>query len=106
MESMQVKTIDGECCMKNGNMEGICRKPQSAQENAKEDPCAKDEDCSRPKAETVCICICTFQFVAPEQNFMKFDKQEFSFPTTYARLIAQALTDPFLSGPWRPPNVC
>ena len=105
MKSM-LSTMDKEdCCMKNGNMEGVCHKPPTDKQQSKKEGCSTDEDCSQPKTETTCICICCFQFFAPEQNFVRFDNKLFSHPTIHTGLIDQDWKDPFLSAPWQPPDI-
>ena len=94
-----------DCCMKNGNMEGVCHKPPTDQQQSSEKDCSKDEDCPQPKTETTCFCICCFQFFAPEQNFVRFDNKLLSLPTIHPGLVDQDWTDPFLSAPWQPPDI-
>ena len=105
MKSMQALTAEGDCCMKNGSMEAACHKPQTKDEDAPKDDCSNDEDGSQPRTETTCVCICCFQFAAPEQNFVRFDNKLFLHLTIHTGLIDQNWTDPFLGAPWQPPDV-
>ena len=103
MESMKAMSTNDECCMERGNMEGVCHKPISNCADTKDD-CAKDEDCSQARTETTCVCICTFQFVAPEQSLIKFDNNQFSLISIYGGLLDKVWIDPYLSAPWQPPD--
>ena len=98
MEEMMSITPDEGCCMKKGNMEGICLRPPAEQEKS------KNEDCRIPGGEKSCVCICCFQYAAPEQSIIKFSDKEIPLFTTYSGILAQHWADPFLSRPWQPPD--
>ena len=97
MESMQATSGREDWCLKSENIEGVCHKP-AAEENSKE------KHCPKATTETTCICICCFQYAAPEQAIIKFADKEISSPSTYHGMLDQHWVDPFLSGPWQPPD--
>ena len=97
MESMQVMRASEDCCSKNENMEGVCQKA-AVKENS------KNEHCPKSTTETTCICICCFQYAAPEQAIIKFADKEISSASTYNGMLDQRWVNPFLSGPWQPPD--
>jgi hypothetical protein len=105
METMQAMLAEGDCLGKNGNMEGVCHKPNPTDQHGESNHSSKDEDCSQPRSETTCICICTFHFVAPEQDIVKFNNDDFLTLPLHSGLVNEDLTDPFLSAPWQPPDL-
>jgi hypothetical protein len=98
MEDMEKITEDG-CCNKQGNMEGICKKPAHEQENSHQDQCPK------PTADRNCICICIFQYIAPDQVLISFEHNASSNLSNYNILRDQHWRDPLLAGPWQPPDM-
>ena len=99
MATMKVMIGTEDCCSKSGNMEGVCHKPPIEKENKKE------QHCPQPKTESTCICICCFQFAAPDQLLVKFDASNPLLLTNYNTIPDQRWIDPFLAGPWQPPDI-
>ena len=98
MDSMKEMLATDECCMNHGNMEGVCQKPATSKKDSKE------EHCPQSKTESTCTCICLFQFAAPEQILLKFDDNLYSINTVHHSMIDQHWIDPFITGPWQPPD--
>ncbi|HYE56751.1 MAG TPA: hypothetical protein VD996_18015 [Chitinophagaceae bacterium] len=86
------------------NKTGCCKKKQSMESKCKMDhPPKAKEKCSMQR-ESTCICICCFQFAAPDQfaSRMQFgiDIPQLSLPEYYL----QHWKNPLLSLPWQPPD--
>ena len=87
------------CCKKNENMEGVCHKPKESPGESKKD------HCPQPKNERSCICICCFQYAAPELQLIKFGDSASVFDIAYNLLTHRRWLDPLLAGPWQPPDL-
>jgi hypothetical protein len=86
------------CCEKNGNIEGVCQK---AGNDSREDQ--RKGNCDKP--ESTCICICCFQYTAPDQTIINFSNDDFSVSNNYNLPREQHWLDPYISAPWQPPDL-
>jgi len=97
MEEMKKMSIAKTCCEKRGNMEGTCHKGDKEQHSTKH-----RGGCEKP--ESSCICVCCFQYTAPEHTQIIFDCAKFSFAIKYNIPPQPHWLDPYISAQWQPPD--
>ena len=106
-EMMAAMKKDG-CCKKSGDSKKTCEPPaKSCHKPAKEEkPCkdGKEKQCGMMN-ESTCICICCFQFAAPDQLGSKFQFGIKDLQQSLAIYLQQTWKDPQLALPWQPPDL-
>lgn len=91
------------CCRKKDDRKAVC-KPAPEKASAKKH-CNKDEEkkCGKP-ANTACVCICCFQFAAPDQLGSRIQFGVSASAASLNEYMALHWKDPMLSLPWQPPD--
>jgi hypothetical protein len=95
--------------------DGCCKKKEAMQtcrmEDGPEPSCHAPSDNSLPvekecnmQSESVCICVCCFQFAAPDQLGTKFQFHTPGIQQSLAVYLHQHWKDPMLALPWQPPD--
>ena len=101
-------------CRKNENRKGSCVKQETACD--KQTGCGDGEtnkntdldlvgDNACQKTETTCVCICCFQFAAPEQQLPEFQFDCADNSNTPFAFIVGYIKNPHIGAPWQPPDV-
>ena len=93
------------CCKKKEEMKGSCSTSDEQQH------CGRPADeentpadlCPIP-ADQVCVCICCFQFAAPDQVGTKFQFGTTGIQQSLGFYLHQKWKDPMLALPWQPPD--
>ena len=99
MGQIEVKELADGCCSHTDNMEGRCHKSATTEKQTKKD------ECPISTTENSCVCICFFQYAAPEQVFLTFNLQENRIASNYNLSPDPHLTDPLVAAPWQPPDI-
>lgn len=104
------------CCKKSENRKGSCKmsekpsceKPEPATQitaTAHDNSCHKEERKCSKQTESTCICICCFQFAAPDQLTAKPQFNCNELKQSLAIFLLHNWKDPQLAAPWRPPDI-
>jgi hypothetical protein len=106
MEMKEVASVkkDG-CCRKSGNPKGICKMSEEKAGANEQKTCHKEERTCSKQTESTCICICCFQFAAPDQFAVRPQFNCDELKQSLAIFLLQNWKDPQLAVPWQPPDV-
>jgi hypothetical protein len=111
-EMMAVMKKDG-CCRKSESKKGSCGAAAMKEEKSS---CGKQEQSKKCSSddkgemqcgmqnESTCICICCFQFAAPDQLSNRFQFGYDDLQQSLAVYLQLNWKDPLLSLPWQPPD--
>jgi hypothetical protein len=97
MKEAMVMMKKSGCCKKKSQMRG-CHM------NDNKKPCdPKQGKCGKPDAS--CVCICSFQYIAPDQVSIKLQFGIKPDNNERAGYLLQPWKDPQLLAPWQPPDL-
>ena len=105
-EMMAVATEEG-CCNQSDEEKSTCKMPDKKQEHTPaKKSCHNEEDTKcGTQSESTCICICVFQFAAPDQLDAKLQFGINNVEQSLSIYLQQNWKDPQLALPWQPPDV-
>ena len=116
MKEMMVAVKKDGCCRKPDTSKGSCdkaeTKPACGESAEQSKPACKstipsndgERECSKQDAST-CVCICCFQFAAPDQLGTKLQFGYSNLKQVLTAYLEQNWKDPQLALPWQPPDL-
>ena len=96
------------CCKKSESEKMSCKMPSAKHRDAapKKKSCHnKEERKCGMQTESTCICICVFQYAAPDQLDNKFQISIIDVEQSLNMYLQQNWKDPQLALPWQPPDM-
>ena len=96
------------CCKKSDTEEMGCKMPAAKDQHStpEKKSCHNEEDnkCGMQN-ESACVCVCVFQFAAPDQaaNKLQFGVNDDELSLNI--YLQQNWQDPQLALPWQPPDM-
>ncbi len=105
-EMMAVAQEEG-CCNRSDEEESTCEMPDKKQDNtpAKESCHSEEDQTCGMQSESTCICVCVFQFAAPDQLDTKPQFGINDIEQSLSIYLQQNWKDPQLALPWQPPDM-
>jgi hypothetical protein len=94
--TMPAEDMKEECCMKEQKEQSHCSMKEKEEKIDMKGCCEKKE--------TTCLCFCCFQIVAPGMNLVKMSFNPSESISLYNFYKQLNWSNPFISGPLRPPN--
>lgn len=92
------------CCKKSDERKGTCKKSAETSPEKQEQSCHKEERTCSKQTESTCVCICCFQFAAPDQLTARPQFNCNEIQQSLAIFLLQNWKDPQLAVPWQPPD--
>jgi hypothetical protein len=91
------------CCKKSDNRKGTCKEEEAPPEKH-ERSCHKEERPCSKQTESTCVCVCCFQFAAPDQLTARPQFNCNQIQQSLAIFLLHNWKDPQLAVPWQPPD--
>lgn len=94
------------CCKKSDSRKGGCKLPEKSSGQVEKRSCHdEDEKSCAMQNEPTCICICYFQFAAPDQIGTKLQFGIADIQQLLSIYLQENWKDPQLALPWQPPDM-